>query len=118
MKAKQISLKRTLAGLLTGAVNGLFGGGGGMVAVPLLKNMLGYDEKNAHATAILIIAPVCAVSAVTYIVNGYFSADVVFGYFSNKDGLRHRWDLCEHCYDALTRDFRIPVEESEESELV
>ena len=74
MKAKQISLKRTLAGLLTGAVNGLFGGGGGMVAVPLLKNMLGYDEKNAHATAILIIAPV---SAVTYIVNGYFSADVV-----------------------------------------
>ncbi len=77
MKAKQISLKRTLAGLLTGAVNGLFGGGGGMVAVPLLKNMLGYDEKNAHATAILIIAPVCAVSAVTYIVNGYFSADVV-----------------------------------------
>lgn len=49
---------------------------------------------------------------------GYFSADVVFGYFSNKDGLRHRWDLCEHCYDALTRDFRIPVEESEESELV
>ena len=49
---------------------------------------------------------------------GYLSADVVFGYFSNKDGLRHRWDLCEHCYDALTRDFRIPVEESEESELV
>ena len=49
---------------------------------------------------------------------GYFSADVVFGYFSNKDGLRHRWDLCEHCYDALTRGFRIPVEESEESELV
>lgn len=49
---------------------------------------------------------------------GYFSADVVFGYFSNKDGLRHRWDLCEHCYDALTHGFRIPVEESEESELV
>lgn len=49
---------------------------------------------------------------------GYFSADVVFGYFSNKDGLRHRWDLCEHCYDALTRGFRISVEESEESELV
>lgn len=49
---------------------------------------------------------------------GYFSADVVFGYFSNKDGLRHRWDLCESCYDALTGGFQIPVEESEESELV
>lgn len=49
---------------------------------------------------------------------GYFSADVTFGYFSNKDGLRHRWDLCESCYDALTDSFQIPVEESEESELV
>ncbi len=49
---------------------------------------------------------------------GYFSADVIFGYFSNKDGLRHRWDLCECCYDALTASFQIPVEENEESELV
>ena len=48
-----------------------------MVVVPLLKNLLGFDEKRAHATAILIIAPVCAVSAITYIANGYFSADVV-----------------------------------------
>ena len=71
------SIKRILAGLFTGIINGLFGGGGGMVAVPLMKNMLGYDEKRAHATAILVIAPVCAISAVTYIVNGYFSADVV-----------------------------------------
>lgn len=49
---------------------------------------------------------------------GYFSADVTFGYFSNKDGLRHRWDLCEECYDALIRSFRIPVEESERNEMV
>lgn len=77
MVSKQKSVKRILAGLFTGIVNGLFGGGGGMVAVPLMKNMLGYDEKRAHATAILVIAPVCAVSAVTYIVNGYFAADVV-----------------------------------------
>lgn len=48
-----------------------------MVAVPLLKNMLGYDEKRAHATAILVIAPVCAVSAITYIAGGYFSPQVV-----------------------------------------
>lgn len=49
---------------------------------------------------------------------GYFSADVTFGYFSNKDGLRHRWDLCEECYDALIRSFQIPVEESERNEMV
>lgn len=66
-----------MAGLLTGAVNGLFGGGGGMVAVPLMKNMLGYGEKRSHATAILIIAPVCAASAIIYIINGFFAPDVV-----------------------------------------
>ncbi len=77
MKVKQNAFMRALAGLLTGAVNGLFGGGGGMVAVPLLKNMLGYEEKRAHATAILVIAPVCAVSAITYIVGGFFSPEVI-----------------------------------------
>ncbi len=71
------TFKGTATGLVTGAVNGLFGGGGGMVVVPLLKNMLGYKEKNAHATAILIIAPICAASAVIYIINGYFSAEIV-----------------------------------------
>lgn len=71
------SLKQIFTGLLTGGVNGLFGGGGGMVVVPLLKNMLGYEEKHAHATAILIIAPVCAASAVAYMINGYLSALVL-----------------------------------------
>lgn len=48
-----------------------------MAAVPLLKSLSGYDEKRAHATAILVVAPVCAVSALVYILNGYFRADVV-----------------------------------------
>ena len=77
MNVKSKNLKRVLAGGLTGAVNGLFGGGGGMVAVPILKNMLGYEEKGAHATAILVIAPVCLVSAITYIVNGHFIPSIV-----------------------------------------
>ena len=69
--------KRTAAGFFTGAVNGLFGGGGGMIAVPLLKGMLGYEDKQAHATAIFIIAPVCAASAIVYIINGYAQWDVI-----------------------------------------
>lgn len=48
---------------------------------------------------------------------GCFSADTIFGYFSEKDGLRHRFDLCEACYDALLADFSIPVSETEEKEL-
>lgn len=72
-----IFLKRASAGLLTGAANGLFGGGGGMVAVPLMRGVLNYDEKRAHATAILVIAPVCAASALVYAINGYAISNVV-----------------------------------------
>lgn len=77
MVKKDNFLKRLMAGILTGAVNGLFGGGGGMVAVPLLRGMLGYEDKEAHATAIFIIAPVCAASAIVYIINGYGALDVI-----------------------------------------
>ena len=30
---------------------------------------------------------------------GVFSADCEWGYFSEKDGERHHFDLCESCYD-------------------
>lgn len=66
-----------MGGALIGAANGLFGGGGGMIAVPVLERALAYPQKQAHATAIFIIAPVCAVGAITYILGGYAQADVV-----------------------------------------
>lgn len=77
MKIGRSGRRRLYAGFLTGAVNGLFGGGGGMIAVPLLKNMLGYSEKESHATAIAVIAPICLASAIVYIVNGRFDAGIV-----------------------------------------
>ena len=77
MKIKGNFVKRATAGVLTGAVNGIFGGGGGMIAVPLLSNMLGYEDKEAHATAIFVIAPVCVASAIVYIVNGYARPDII-----------------------------------------
>lgn len=48
----------------------------------------------------------------------FFSAEACFGYFSRKDGIRHRFDLCEDCYDSLIRQFQIPPEETEVTELV
>lgn len=48
---------------------------------------------------------------------GCFHAETVFGYFSRRDGVRHSFDLCEDCYDALVAEFVIPVEETEEKEL-
>ncbi len=63
-------------GVLVGAVSGFFGGGGGMLCVPLLE-AYGLDCKRAHATALLIILPICIVSASIYIANGYFEATAV-----------------------------------------
>ncbi len=41
---------------------------------------------------------------------GVFRVDYEWGYFSEKDGERHSFDLCEACYDKLLRSFQIPVE--------
>ncbi|HIW80151.1 MAG TPA: hypothetical protein H9742_01260 [Candidatus Acetatifactor stercoripullorum] len=53
-----------------------------------------------------------------YLKEGCLNVDYVFGYFSEKDGLRHRFDLCEECYDEMIRHFRIPVQISQERELL
>lgn len=55
-----------IGGMVLGLINGLFGGGGGMLAVPLLSNIVGLDEKKSHATAILIILPISILSAIFY----------------------------------------------------
>ena len=47
-----------------------------------------------------------------------FAADVAFGYFSRKDGTMQHFDLCEDCYDEWTAQFRLPVEEAENLELL
>lgn len=49
---------------------------------------------------------------------GCFSATAAFGYFSRKDGSIHRFDLCEDCYDSLTAQFEVPVEEENSTELL
>ena len=55
-------------GVLTGACNGLFGGGGGMVAVPYLERVAGYPTRNAHATAIAVVLPATLTSAIVYLI--------------------------------------------------
>jgi len=53
-----------------------------------------------------------------FIKEGCFSVDYGFGYFSGKDGDRHKFDLCEECYDHWIADMTVPVEVSEDKELV
>ena len=48
-----------LAGGAAGLVNGFFGGGGGMVLVPLLAGKCGLERRSAFASSVAIILPVC-----------------------------------------------------------
>lgn len=67
MKKLAKYLKYIAIGLVTGAANGLFGSGGGTIAVPAMVLLLGADEHKAHATAISIILPLTVVSVFFYV---------------------------------------------------
>ena len=43
------------------------------------------------------------------ITEGVFSSEYEWGYFSNKDGESHAFDLCETCYDNMIKGFKIAV---------
>ena len=67
---KKVVIIGLISGLFVGFLNGFFGGGGGMVVVPLLSLIFGLEEKKAHATAILTILPISIASVVVYIIRG------------------------------------------------
>jgi uncharacterized membrane protein YfcA len=64
-------LKILAIGMATGLCNGLFGAGGGMVAVPSMIHILKVDEHDAHATAIAIILPLLLISSFVYFRRGF-----------------------------------------------
>ena len=51
-----------IAGGCAGLVNGLFGGGGGMILVPLLGTLTDFENREIFNCSIAIILPICLVS--------------------------------------------------------
>lgn len=49
---------------------------------------------------------------------GCFEGRQRFGYFSTMDGESHSFDLCEDCYQKLIAQFQVPVEKTEDTELL
>lgn len=49
---------------------------------------------------------------------GVFRARQVWEYMSGKDGEVDSFDLCEECYDKITKQFRIPLTRTELVEMV
>ena len=50
------------AGAAAGAVNGLFGAGGGMLLVPLLTLLTPIRDEEIFPTSVAVILPICIVS--------------------------------------------------------
>jgi uncharacterized membrane protein YfcA len=57
-----LNLRSILAGTAAGAVNGLFGAGGGMVLIPLLSKCHDFSEREVFASSVVMILPMCLVS--------------------------------------------------------
>lgn len=53
-----------ISGFGAGALNGLFGAGGGMVLVPLMGKLTDLEEQRLFPSAVVILFPICIVSLI------------------------------------------------------
>ena len=70
-------MKNFLIGIFSGFINGLLGSGGGTVVVPALEVFKKTETHKAHATAISIILPLSAVSALIYCIKGTLNPQAI-----------------------------------------
>ena len=71
-----------LAGGAAGLANGLFGGGGGMVFLPIQSRWGGLSQRKLYATCVGVIFPVCLVSAAVYLWKGGVSLGEALPYLA------------------------------------
>lgn len=67
---KRPKLGSAVSGLMAGAVNGLFGAGGGMLLLPLLTGLCRLKAHEAFACSVCIILPLSLVSLGVYFLQG------------------------------------------------
>lgn len=48
----------------------------------------------------------------------YVTIEKSWGYFSGKDGIRQKMNICESCFDAWVQKFALLPAEEEEQELL
>ena len=70
------------AGAAAGLANGLFGGGGGTVFLPILSRFSRPDPRKLYATCVGVIFPVCLVSAAVYVWRGGVSLTAALPYLA------------------------------------
>ena len=90
----QVVLSLVLIGILAGILSGLVGVGGGVIMVPLLVLLLGFNQHQAQGTSLaVLVVPVTAVAVYTYHKEGFIDWRyvgliamffVIGGYFGSK----------------------------------
>ena len=90
----QVVLSLVLIGVLAGILSGLVGVGGGVIMVPLLVFLLGFNQHQAQGTSLaVLVVPVTAVAVYTYHKEGFIDWRyvgiialffVIGGYFGSK----------------------------------
>lgn len=79
------SIKYAIAGASAGAVNGLFGAGGGMILVPLLTSLSDLEDDAVFPASVSIILPICLIS-LTLGANGTLPFTQAFPYLLGAVG--------------------------------
>lgn len=72
-------MKKWILGFICGALNGLFGSGGGTAAVPLLES-IGLEPKKSHATSVALIFIFSLATTVVYLLNGNLDTELALKY--------------------------------------
>ena len=102
MAQKSAWFRPAVSGALAGAVNGFFGGGGGMILVPLLAGWCGLGQRKAFATSVAIILPLCALSTGIYLFRGGLDLNAALPYLLG--GLLGGW-LGGKLFKGLSMDW-------------
>lgn len=70
MTALEIALT-IVAGVLTGILSAVFGGGGGQISIPFMILVLGLSQHVAEGTSLFVIVPTAAVGALAHSRRGF-----------------------------------------------
>ena len=74
----QTILLLLLAGLVAGVLSGLVGVGGGIIIVPALMLLLGFNQHEAQGTSLgLLLLPIGILAVMNYYKQGYINIKVV-----------------------------------------